>query len=247
MTTTIPTILEAVAHRPWPLPESRWIYYQEWNRALFLHWQVPRDVLKSLLPSHLEPDEHSGKCYVSLVAFTMEHIRPRVLPALSFISNFDEINLRTYVVKDDKPGVYFLTIEAGKRLSSFVAKTLSGLPYEYSHLRRSTNTYQAEHPTKPFHLNTRFNPGSQISKGDKSTLDNWLTERYALYLDSDENLYRYLIHHKPWNLQNVELQELRVSYDAGDMNLNQNNLHSTHYSEGVNVVSWGRERVVGVG
>ena len=30
-------LLKNSNHRPWPLPEVGWKYYQEWNNALFLH------------------------------------------------------------------------------------------------------------------------------------------------------------------------------------------------------------------
>lgn len=247
MNKIISAILSETTHRPWPLPAQRWCYYQEWNSALFLHWEISPLLLKPLLPSSLKADVFDGSCYVSLVAFTMNRIRPRFLPSVSLLSHFDEVNLRTYVVTEDKPGVYFLNIEAGKRLSSLVAKTLSGLPYEYSRVTLSMNCYQAQHPQKPFYLNTCFKPASKILASGKSTLDTWLTERYALYLDVDDNLYRYHIHHKPWDLQRVEFQLSEIDYSAGDFNLNQHNLHSAHYSKGVNVVSWSRERVSGNG
>lgn len=74
--------------------------------------------IRDLVPSKLKIDTFDGNAYVSLVAFTMEKIRPRYLPAIKFISCFDEINLRTYIDNDNKKGVYFLNIEAGKLLSS---------------------------------------------------------------------------------------------------------------------------------
>lgn len=126
---SIDAIINSIDHRPWELPATRWTYYQEWNRALFLHWKVPQDLLRPLVPPGLELDVHDGETWVSLVAFTMEQIRPRGLPAVGFVSNFEEINLRTYVRVGNKPGVYFLSIEAGNVLSAFIARNLSGLPY----------------------------------------------------------------------------------------------------------------------
>jgi|AntRauTorcE11898_2_1112593.scaffolds.fasta_scaffold22995_1 uncharacterized protein YqjF (DUF2071 family) len=233
-----------IDHRPWPIPQNHWLYYQEWNEAHFLHWKIPPTLLKPLLPPTLKADEIDNACYISLVAFTMNRIRPRFLPSLSLISRFHEVNLRTYVVADNKPGVYFLSIEAGKRISSFLAKSLSGLPYTYSDLRRSEHCYEANHPAKSSYLKSTFIPGSEISENEKSPLEIWLTERYALYLDVDDALYRYEIHHKPWKLQNVTLRKLDVSYEAGEMTLNHENLHSAHYSPGVQVVSWPRERIL---
>ncbi len=130
----IDDILSETKHRSFNYPKNKWRYYQEWNNALFLHWKVPFDALRNLVPQDLNLDTYDGEVYVSLVAFTMQKIRPRNLPAIKFISDFDEINVRTYIDNNNKKGVYFLNIEAEKQLSAFIAKTLSGLPYEKSNI-----------------------------------------------------------------------------------------------------------------
>jgi len=93
--------------------------------------------LKKHVPKELEIDLFKGKPWVSVVAFTMENIRPKNIPAFSPISNFHEINIRTYVKMNNKNGVYFLSIEGGKRLSCKIAKFISDLPYRYSIIDRS--------------------------------------------------------------------------------------------------------------
>ncbi|WP_237151154.1 DUF2071 domain-containing protein [Pontibacter actiniarum] len=86
------------------------------------------DELVKLVPDDLEIDLFKGKPWVSLVAFTMEKIRSRNLPYFSPVSNFDEINIRTYVKYNNKAGVYFRSIEGGAKISCQVAKSLSELP-----------------------------------------------------------------------------------------------------------------------
>src|SRR5690606_29458642 len=113
MKLSIKDILKQTDHRSTEIPQTPYSFYQEWNRALFFHWKVDAESLLPFIPEGLEIDLFNNAAYISLVAFTMEEIRPKGFPALSFISNFNEINLRTYVIKDGKPGVYFLNIEAG--------------------------------------------------------------------------------------------------------------------------------------
>jgi uncharacterized protein YqjF (DUF2071 family) len=85
--------------------------------------------LREFVPTDLEIDLFSGKPWVSVVAFTMNNIRPRYLPPFPPISDFHEINIRTYVTKNNKSGVYFLSIEASKKTSSMVSRLVSRLPY----------------------------------------------------------------------------------------------------------------------
>jgi uncharacterized protein YqjF (DUF2071 family) len=235
-------ILNHTSHRPFEMPEGNWVYYQEWNRALFLHWAVPYELLRKSVPSDLNIDTFDGKCYISLVAFTMEKIRPRLLPSISYISDFDEINIRTYINNDNKKGVYFLNIEAGKSISTFVAKFLSGLPYEKSKIERTSKIFKSENYNKGFKLNTEFEIGDVLNR--KTELDTWLTERYCLYLDKGNKLFRYDIHHKEWELKSVKIIDLSLDYTFGGIKLTEIEPNVTHYSDGIKVVAWERQKIV---
>ncbi len=210
---TTDEIISCVDHRPWSLPPGHWSYYQEWNRTLFLHWRVPASALRPLVPRQLDLDDYSGETWISLVAFTMERIRPRSLPAISYLSNFNEINLRTYVKSERKSGVYFLSIEAGKPMSAYTAKLLSGLPYEQASMSRHHDVvqrYVSRNRKRKFHLDASFEISAE--EPAKSDLDLFLTEKYCLYMARLGRLFQYDIHHKPWNLREVTHIDLRVDY-----------------------------------
>jgi uncharacterized protein YqjF (DUF2071 family) len=162
--TVIDDILLETKHRPFDCPTGKWTYYQEWNNALFLHWKVPFEALRKLVPQKLNLDTFDGVVYVSLVAFTMQKIRPRNLPAFKLISDFDEINIRTYVDNDNRKGVYFLNIEAGNQISTFIAKTLSGLPYKKSNIHRTSKNYKSTNVPKNFYLDTEFEVEKEITR-----------------------------------------------------------------------------------
>ncbi len=237
----IKDILKNTSHRPFELPDGQWVYYQEWNRALFLHWIIPFEFLRKYVPTNLNIDTFEGNCYISLVAFTMEKIRPKFLPSIDFISDFDEINLRTYIDNDNKKGVYFLNIEAGKSLSTFVAKIISGLPYEKSKIYRKGKFYKSENSKKGFSLNTEFEVEHILN--NKTELDKWLTERYCLYLDKDKEIYRYDIHHKEWELKNVNIKNLNLNYKIGEIDLKDRQPNLSHFSEGIKVIAWKRQKI----
>jgi uncharacterized protein YqjF (DUF2071 family) len=239
--TDIDKILSDISHRPFDLPNGKWQYYQEWNNALFLHWIIPFDILRKCVPDKFVIDTFEGNCYVSLVAFTMEKIRPRYLPSISFISDFDEINLRTYINNGNKKGVYFLNIEAAKLLSTFIAKALSGLPYEKSDIKRTGKIYSSRNIQKGFYLDTEFEIKNLLNT--KTDLDKWLTERYCLYLDKNNEFYRYDIHHKEWTINNVEIKRLKLSYKIANIDLGDRPPNLTHYSNGVKVIAWQRQKL----
>ncbi len=242
-------IIQDIAHRPWGLPQGVWAYYQEWNRSLFLHWKIPTDILQSFIPHRLILDTFDKESWVSVVAFTMENVRPRGLPPFSPISDFHELNLRTYVTTDGKPGVYFLHISAHKQFSAWVAKRLSGLPYEKSEIHRTLNdgihTYALFNRKQRIALKAEFTLKDGIRT--KSALDSWLTERYCLYLDRGNKLIRYEIHHSEWKLYHIDLQKFIIDPSVlSTINPGLRNLplvgkpDMMNYSEGVKVLAWSR-------
>ena len=228
-------ILQSTAHRPWPLPEGRWAYYQEWNDAIFLHWQVDAAALRQLVPEPLELDYHDGKAWVSVVAFTMEKIRPRLLPPFPPISNFHEINVRTYVHHRGKAGVYFLSIEGGKRLSCLLARGLSGLPYRYSDMQRKPGVYRSGNFEKGDSLEIQYSIGEKTSS--KTDLDRWLTERYALFQEQGDTLDEFEIHHIEWPIHAIDMQKLTLHYPRFS-HLISGAPDLVHYSPGVQVLAW---------
>jgi uncharacterized protein YqjF (DUF2071 family) len=109
--------------------------YQRWRDLLFLHWIVPEQALRALVPASLQIDTYGGNAYVGLVPFLMLGVRPAWLPEqLGF--DFLEANLRTYVHVDGRdPGVYFFSLEAASWLAVRAARLGWGLPYHHARMR----------------------------------------------------------------------------------------------------------------
>jgi uncharacterized protein YqjF (DUF2071 family) len=234
-------ILKDQAHRPWSIRNCKWQYYQEWNNVLFLHWKLPYTALRKCVPEKLHLDSFNGEYYISLVAFTMQKIRPRNLPSINLISDFHEINIRTYIDNDNKKGVYFLSIEAEKYISAIVAKTLSRLPYEKSNIKRSDKSFLSINSNKDHSLNIEYLIGTKLTA--KTELDKWLTERYCLFMKTDKEYYRYEIHHKEWEIKTIDINKLNLKYKIGGLDFSSRKPDIVHYSDGVKVLSWNKQKL----
>jgi len=109
---------------------------QRWEDVAFAHWPVPAGLVASVLPGPLLPDCHAGSAWVSLVTFRMRSLRITHLPPIPTTSHFAEVNVRTYVIGPDGPGVWFCSLDAPSFLPVLVARTLYGLPYCVADIRR---------------------------------------------------------------------------------------------------------------
>src|SRR5690606_28932233 len=115
--------------RPWARRPGPWIMFRGWRRVLFARWPVPASVLRPLVPSALLLEEFGGTAGLGQTRFVLRDMRMRGLPALSAVSDFPEMNLRTYVRYGSRSGIWFFTLEAASRLAVTGARTFFRLPY----------------------------------------------------------------------------------------------------------------------
>jgi uncharacterized protein len=231
--------VEETDHRPWPLPSEPWVMGQTWDDLLFAHWRVDATALSGLVPAGLEVENHDGSAWLGVTPFELNGLRARGMYALPFVSSFRELNVRTYVTHDGKPGIWFLSLDASSQVAVEVARRLYKLPYfnarislerragrvVYECVRNERKTFSASYrglgdPTRP-------RPGS---------LEHFLTERYCLYAADRGRLYRAEIHHRPWPLQPAEAEIDLNTMPPDELALEGGSI--LHFSGRQDVVIW---------
>jgi len=214
-----------------------------WHDLAFLHWPVRPDSLRAKIPPGLTLDTFGNEAFLGVVPFRMTGVRPRWVPPMPGISSFVELNVRTYVVAEDKPGVWFFSLDAESRLAVRGARLFFHLPYFDARMSSSRRDglvhYQSErtHRGAPqARFAARFR-GTGRARG--SDLERWLTERYCLYAaNGDGTLFRGDIHHPPWPLENgeVEIETLDMTRLL-DLELPRKP-PLAHFAEKIDVVGW---------
>jgi uncharacterized protein YqjF (DUF2071 family) len=177
---------------------------QTWDDLLFVHYRVPIETLRPLVPEGLELQEHSGTGWLSVTPFVITGLRARGLLPLPYASSFRELNVRTYVTRDEKPGIWFFSLDASSQIAVEAARRLYRLPYfraDISVRRLGEDLlYDCSRGAgKAFSAAYRAE-GATFNAGPGS-LEHFLTERYCLYAEHEGALYRAEIHHGPWPLQ----------------------------------------------
>lgn len=118
--------------------------------------------------------------------------------ALSFL----ETNLRTYVVCNGRPGIYFFSLEANSRLAVTGARTGWSLPYYYATAHTShvdeTIKYETRRPNAvPMHF-VQYRVGNQLSPSAAGTIQHFFLERYLLFVERAGTIYTGQVHHVPY-------------------------------------------------
>lgn len=217
---------------------------------LFAHWRVPAEDLHPLIPSGLTLQEFDGSAWMGVVPFYLD-VRPRISPYLPWFSGFPEINVRTYVEAEGKPGVWFFSLDALNPVAVWAARRFFHLPYFNAAMtmRRDgdRNYYTSHRKGGGALLEGSYKPTSDVYHAEPGSLEHWLTERYCLYSESPDGLlYRADVHHAPWPLQHAEatidtntmLAPIGVELPSDPPLL--------HFVKRIDVAVWGLERVESV-
>jgi len=177
----------------------------------------------------------------------MSHIHARGLPPLPGLSRFPELNVRTYVMLEGKPGVYFFSLDAANLAAVWAARTFYRLPYFHAkmsaEIKNDWIVYRSERRNETAEFHGRYRPTKSVELSLPGTLEHWLTERYCLYTTEGPELFRAEVHHQPWPLQAAEAEiELNtVTVAARIPNFSCDPI--LHFSRKLEVIVWPLRRV----
>jgi uncharacterized protein len=193
-------------------PPGRIAGYQRWRSLLFMHWPVPVEALRSLVPDELDVDVHENEAYLGIVPFEMEGVRPWWWPK-SCAMSFLELNLRTYVTCQGRPGIYFFSLEANSRLAVWGARAGWGLPYYYARASVKRTDDVVEYATRrpgggPAH-SARYRVGGELGPSEPGTLQHFFLERYLLFVERGGKLYSGQVHHEPYPAYDATVLEVQ--------------------------------------
>lgn len=240
-----PALLQ-LEHRPWTLPTERWTWRQSWHDLLFAHWPVPAAALRPLVPAGLEVQEFDGTSWIGLVPFRMTGVMRRPLPDMPWVSAFPELNVRVYVVRDDKPGVWFLSLDATNPLAVWAARRFFHLPYFRARMSISGHADEFRYLSRRerAELSCSYRHVSGVYRAKPGSLEHWLTERYCLYAGApDGSLWRNDVHHVPWPLQSAAATiERNTMFDLHGIAVDGPPA-LLHFAKRVDVVVWRGQHV----
>ena len=182
--------------------------FQHWLHLLFVHWSFAPESIQMTLPKGLQVDTFNGRAWVGIVPFFMRGVRPAGFPSIPGISNFLELNLRTYV-RDiwGRPGIWFYSLDANQALAVFIARASFALPYQFADMDAKISggeiNYRSRRFGSKYSLHYRYRPTEMLGEAKPGTLEFFLVERYRLFTCRKNQILSGRVHHSPYRLCKV--------------------------------------------
>jgi uncharacterized protein YqjF (DUF2071 family) len=206
------TLSEAARRRMLALPGEP-MFYARWDRAVFIHYETDPALLQRQIPFPL--DLRDGRAFVSIVAFTLLRMRPRLGGRLGEwlfkpIASHEFLNVRTYVRPHDQPGIFFLAEWLSNPLSVRLGPRTFGLPYRFGHLRyahaEDNEDISGTITAKEGHLRYRAAiPANVFESSEEGSLTEFLLERYTAFTSRGRRRRLFRVWHEPWPQTPIEI------------------------------------------
>jgi len=240
--------LEETAHRPWPLPDEPWALAQSLSDQLFLHWPVPADKLRPLLPPEIEVDTFAGEAWLGITAFAVSTLRVRGTLPLPFVSSFLQMNVRTYVTASGAPGIWFLSLDVSSPFAHAAGRWLYELPLHRARIsltrrgnRLDVSLTRRDHAAPPLVLEAHLEAFGPAVRPPPGSLEHFLTERYRVYMKARGRFWQAELHHRPWSLRQARGRIEPNSIGPGGLEFPEVALY--HVSSQMDTLLWPRQPV----
>jgi uncharacterized protein YqjF (DUF2071 family) len=169
---------------------------------------VPLEDVRPRVPEELEIEEHDGSAWVSVQFFRVRALRARGALPVPGISNFLQLNVRTYVRgPDGLPGVWFFSIDASSRLAAIGVRRIYHVPAFHARMTlepvgewQEAECVRVGEPGRVF--SARYRATGETLHAKLGSLEFFLTERYRIFAaDSAAEM-----HHDRWMLSPAEAE-----------------------------------------
>jgi uncharacterized protein YqjF (DUF2071 family) len=190
------------------------LFLATWARTVFIHYEADPALLQRQIPFQL--DLYEGRAFVSIVAFTLLRMRPRVGGRLGEwlfrpIASHGFLNVRTCVRQAGEPGIFFLAEWLSNSLSVWLGPRTFGLPYRLGRL-----DYQ--HADQGDEIRGTVTSGegrldyyapaacATLEPCDAGSRDEFLLERHTAFTSRGRRRRLFRVWHEPWRQTPVEIE-----------------------------------------
>jgi hypothetical protein len=176
--------------------------------VLFAHWPVAPATLRRRVPDVLAPATFDDSGWVSVLALENGPAGPGRTTVPTAFDGTPQLNLRTYVRpagsedadgnendaedEDADVGVYFLSLDNGRRLAAAAGRRLFGLPVHHASMRVTRRddqiTFRSRRPGSPEAVfQARYRPTGTTYRAEPGTLEAFCVERFRYYFPASED------------------------------------------------------------
>jgi len=229
-------------------PAGRPALHMRWENLLFLHWAWDGYAIQKTLPDGLQVDVFEGQAWLGVVPFFMQRVHPAGLPCVPWLSDFLELNVRTYVYDaHGTPGVWFYSLACNQPVAVEIARRFIHLNYVHAGMKAAVREGEVAYQSRRHAEEAayRYAGDGCPAEAGPGTREFFLVERYVLFsTDRSGRIHSGRVHHAPYRIAPARVKAwsfLPAREDGfGDPGRAPDHML---FSAGVDVAAWALESV----
>ena len=182
-----------------------------WEHLLFINIPVSVNRIQAQLPEGLRVDAWNGFAYVSLVPMRLKNFTVKKISWI-FNPHFYEFNLRTYVLVNNRPGIYFFSLDASSLPEVLGARGLFNLNYRFRNMQLSLQEKRFSFTMRSALLKANTQICAEITDEPLNTnpLIEFCTQRDTYYVVKRGHIYKGKVQHPPWKFYKARITQLQT-------------------------------------
>ena len=184
---------------------------QDWRDLTMVHWAVPPERVRRMMPRGVRPDTVDGTTYVGLVPFRMVDAGLARGPGVPWAGTFLETNVRLYSVDaTGRRGIVFLSLDTDRSVVVPALAWRSGCPTAgpgCGTVSGDVHTYDAR-LRPPWSAASSHVVVRAGAPRERTPLDDFLSARWGLHVRWGGRTLHVPNAHGPWPLRDAELLAL---------------------------------------
>jgi len=189
----------------------------KWENLIMANYVINPEILEPYIPSGTQLDFFGGNCYISLVGFMFKNTKVLGIKMPGHI-NFEEVNLRFYVKRNDKRGVVFIKEIVPKPLITFIANSLYNEHYQTCKMKHDSDTannhysyhWKIKEKWQSISVTTEQNTIPLIENSEAE----FIAEHYYGYTKHKNKTFEYEVKHPKWKQKGVINYDINVDFAA---------------------------------
>lgn len=177
-------------------------------------FRAPEDALQQILHRDLALDDWDGHPHISLVAFDFRNTRVKGC-RIPTLSDFPEVNLRTYVRHGDERGVLFIRELVPHHLIALVARLRYNEPYQTRRMESETrddrDRVTVTHRFGRYRVRATGSVGSHLPHAS-SAQHHFIEHSWGFGVRRDGRLLRYRVEHPRWPVRHVREMAYEIDF-----------------------------------
>lgn len=161
--------------------------------VLFAHWPLDPATVEPHVPDTLDVETFDGSAWVSVLALENRGFGPGSMRLPRPLEQgTPQLNCRTYVTRDGRPGVYFFSLDTGEWLPATVGRRAFGIPFHRARMRMTRRGDEVTFRSRragdpPAVFRARYRPTGETYRAEPDTIEAFCIEHFRYFLPAGED------------------------------------------------------------